>query len=177
MGVVHHYRYRKAVQLPLSLSRRVWPALDRWRAAHLERPDATTQFKVDRKVYRLFSDNGRHVIKFIKPTITKHATDSSGNFCTRAWRLCRPGVGAADAAPRGGFPLQRVSTLHPSYLPLHYVLLFHGPHKRTQLTMRHFHAYRLFTRREVVEVGHNQQRLLICRCRVARHSDLPGDQN
>ncbi|KAN0082326.1 hypothetical protein V8E54_003624, partial [Elaphomyces granulatus] len=30
-------------------------------------------------------------------------------------------------APRGGPPLQRVSTLHPSYLPLHYVLLFpHG---------------------------------------------------
>jgi Helitron helicase-like domain at N-terminus len=65
-------------------------------------------------------------------------------------------------APRGGYPLQRVSTLHPSYLPLHYVLLFphgdpgwhpglrlletHGPRKRTQLTMSHYHAYRLFPR-------------------------------
>jgi hypothetical protein len=42
---------------------------------------------------RLFSHNGRDVVKLVKPIITKHATDSSGNFCTRAWRLCRPGVG------------------------------------------------------------------------------------
>jgi len=44
------------------------------------------EFKVDRKVYRLFSDNGRDVIKLIKPIIAKYATDSSGNFRTN-WKL------------------------------------------------------------------------------------------
>jgi hypothetical protein len=34
---------RDAVKPPLSLLRRVWPDLDRWQAAHLERPDATEQ--------------------------------------------------------------------------------------------------------------------------------------
>jgi PIF1-like helicase len=78
-------------------------------------------------------------------------------------------------APRGGPPLQRVSILHPSYLPLHYVLLFphgdpgwhpglclletHGPRKRTQLTLNHYHAYRLFTRRDEFNTLFRAQRL------------------
>jgi hypothetical protein len=37
------------------------------------------EFKVDRKVYRLFSDNGRDIIKVVKPIITKYATDSSAS--------------------------------------------------------------------------------------------------
>jgi hypothetical protein len=44
------------------------------------------EFKVDRKVCRLFSDNGRDIIKVVKPIITKYATDSSGNFSTN-WKL------------------------------------------------------------------------------------------
>jgi hypothetical protein len=59
-----------------------------------------------------------------------------------------------------GYPMQRVSMCHESYLPLHYVLLFpHGDpgwhdkllltdtgrdRQRTRLTLRAFHAYRLF---------------------------------
>ncbi|KAN0079448.1 hypothetical protein V8E54_004662 [Elaphomyces granulatus] len=44
------------------------------------------EFKVDRKVCRLFIDNGRDIIKVVKPIITKYATDSSGNFSTN-WKL------------------------------------------------------------------------------------------
>jgi helitron helicase-like protein len=63
------------------------------------------------------------------------------------------------APPEGGSALRRVSLCHPSYLPLHYVLLFpHGDpgwhpgliqpndDDPPRLSLRQYHAYRMFTR-------------------------------
>ena len=41
------------------------------------------EFKVDRKVYRLFSDNGRDLIKLIKPIIAVATSRQTGNCCRR----------------------------------------------------------------------------------------------
>jgi hypothetical protein len=77
--------------------------------------------------------------------------------------------------PEGGSSLRRLSVCHPSYLPLHYVLLFpygdpgwhdgmelHDPdqvRERHRLTLRMWHAYRLFTRRGEFNTLFRAQRL------------------